>query len=250
MALKEEFRSNGNFLFKHRSYLPLVIIVAGLSVFVYSKVNFPFHSWDWIYDLGCVLISAFGLLIRVLAVGFSADNTSGRNTTSGQIADEINTTGLYSICRHPLYLGNFFMWLGIAMFTQNLWFIVAFTFLYWLYYERIMYAEESFLIKKYGSRYTDWAATLPAFVPNISKWRKPKYSFSWIKIIRQEKTGILNLFIMVFAFKSLGQYLSEGVWLNFESYWFWGLVVGIVWYVIIKTIQKSTNWLEHDRIRA
>jgi len=82
-----------------------------------------------------------GLFIRAYAVGHTPANTSGRNTKE-QLADELNTTGIYSMVRHPLYLGNFFMWLGAAVLTKNGWFIVAFILLYWIYYERIMFAEE------------------------------------------------------------------------------------------------------------
>lgn len=247
MALKDELRSQGNFLFKYRSYLPVLIIIAGIIVLVDTKLNSVNEPWHATYDIACVIVSFIGLLIRILAIGYSADNTSGRNTSAGQIADDINSTGLYSICRHPLYVGNFFMWLGIAMLTLNFWFLISFTYLYWLYYERIIFAEESFLIKKYGTKYTDYAATAPAFIPELSKWKKPQNKFSWVKIIRQEKTGILNLFIMVYMFKSIGAFLTDGKYYNLQSYWFWGLVIGIVWYIIIKLIQKNTTLLNTDR---
>ena len=155
MALKDELRSQGNFLFKYRSYLPVLIIIAGIIVLVDTKLNSVNEPWHATYDIACVIVSFIGLLIRILAIGYSADNTSGRNTSAGQIADDINSTGLYSICRHPLYVGNFFMWLGIAMLTLNFWFLISFTYLYWLYYERIIFAEESFLIKKYGTKAND-----------------------------------------------------------------------------------------------
>ena len=71
--------------------------------------------------------------------------------------------------RHPLYLGNFFMWLGVAMLTENTWFSIAFVLFYAFYYERIMYAEESFLRAKFGKTYLDWAAQVPAFIPSFTK---------------------------------------------------------------------------------
>ncbi|MFT5802671.1 MAG: protein-S-isoprenylcysteine O-methyltransferase Ste14 [Cyclobacteriaceae bacterium] len=247
MALQQELRQRGNFLFKHRSYLPIVIIVVGLIVFVQSKLGHNQPEWINYYDIGCVMVSAFGLLIRCLAVGYSADHTSGRNTSAGQIADDINATGLYSICRHPLYVGNFFMWLGIAMFTLNFWFIMAFIFVYWLYYERIIYAEEAFLIDKYGSKYLDYSENVPAFIPVFSKWKKSANQFSWIKVIRQEKTGVLNLFLMVFVFKTVGDYLLHQNWPSLNSYWSAGLLIGLAWYAVIKIIQKKTKILTVDR---
>lgn len=237
MALREEFRTQGNFLFKNRSYLPILIILPGLCVYVLGLADFDVaNTMRW--ELICLAISILGLIIRMIAVGYSAENTSGRNTNEGQIADHINTTGPYSVVRHPLYLGNYFMWLGIACLTRNFWFIVAFTFVYWLYYERIMYAEEEFLRDKYGDRYVKWAAGVPAFIPALGKWKKSSLSFSWVKIIRQEKAGILNLFIVFFVFKLLEAYFSNGDIMHVSRPWFFALIGSLIWYVLIKVLQK------------
>lgn len=245
MPLREEFREQGDFLFKYRSYLPVLIIIPGLVVFVRMLPKFNHHI-DFKWELACMAIALSGLLIRCLAIGYSADNTSGRNTSEGQIADHINTTGLYSVVRHPLYLGNYFMWLGIACLTRNFWFVIAFTFLYWLYYERIMYAEEEFLREKYGARYPEWASGVPAFIPAIGQWKKPQLSFSWVKIIRQEKAGILNLFLVFFVFKLLEAYFFKGDLLQVSRPWLYMLIGSLVWYIVVKGFQKMGR-LKLDR---
>jgi hypothetical protein len=164
----------------------------------------------------------------------------------GQVAESINTTGIYSTLRHPLYLGNYFMWLGVAALTHNLWFIVAFSFLYWLYYERIMYAEEAFLTEKFGDAYTKYAAGVPAFIPSFKKVVKPKYEFSWRKVIRQEKAGILNMFGVILLFRLVAEYIATKTF-DVENIWLYGFGASVVWYVVIKTIQKTTNVLTKDR---
>src|SRR5690606_40503342 len=139
MALQEELRTQGDFLFKHRSYLPLIILVVGLAVFAFGKYFGTECASAFcmeIYLYISLAVSLFGLLIRILTVGYTPHNTSGRNTKEGQVAGEVNSTGIYSTVRHPLYLGNFFMWLGVAMITANAWFIVAFILFYMFYYER------------------------------------------------------------------------------------------------------------------
>ena len=246
MALKYELKTQGDFLFRHRSYLPVVIIVVGMAVYVWQWMNGNVAVENRpLYEIIYFLICLLGLGIRMLAVGHAAAETSGRNTTEGQIASTVNTTGLYSLCRHPLYVGNFFMWLGIACFTQHFWFVAAFVFMYWVYYERIMYAEEEFLIGQYGEQYTNWSATTPAFIPKLTGWKKPLYSFSWKKIIKQEKAGILNMFLVVFVFEAIGEhFFMEG---SMEKYWLYGFIGSIVWYVVIKLIQKTTKLLESDR---
>ncbi|EJF54955.1 isoprenylcysteine carboxyl methyltransferase (ICMT) family protein [Saprospira grandis DSM 2844] len=246
MSLKTELRTEGDFLFKHRSYLPLVIIVLGLAAYIYNVYNKQLIDPNYAeyYKWGCLAVSLIGLFIRMHAIGHAAPNTSGRNTSEGQIADHINSSGWYAICRHPLYVGNFFMWLGLAGLTQDFWFLTAFIFMYWVYYERIMYAEEAFLIDKYGKAYTDWSAKTPAFWPKFSQWRKPDYPFSWAKIIRQEKAGILNLFLVFFIFEAIGSYISSQELLNMSPLWYSLLIGAIVWYVIIKVLQKTTNIFE------
>jgi len=248
MALRHELKKQGDFLFKYRSYLPLIIVVVGLVLYIEKEVELP-RAQEYLsqmLEIGSFIICLLGLLIRVVSVGYSSDNTSGRNTGVGQIADYINTSGFYSLCRHPLYVGNFLMWIGIAGFTQNLWFIVAFVFMYWVYYERIMYAEEEFLIDKYGKNYLDYAAVTPAFWPKFSLWRKPDNSFSFRKVIRQEKAGILNLFLVILLLRAAGEF-ARGNILAIEPYWIYGFGFALLWYIFVKVIQKTTQLLAVDR---
>ena len=158
------------------------------------------------FEYFCLFIALFGLVIRSYTVGHTPANTSGRNT-EGQLADTLNQTGIYSTVRHPLYLGNFFMWLGVAMLTENLWFIIAFIFIYWVYYERIMYAEEQFLRSKFGLTYTTWAGSTPAFLPRFSQFVKPSLPFSWKKVLKKEKNGLVAVFMLFFFFYASGQYI-------------------------------------------
>ncbi len=114
MALVHEFERSGNWLFKRSSWLPVFLVAAGIFVmYLGNRQALIFDMRDELIFLG---VSLFGQMIRIFTVGFAPKNTSGRNTLSGQIADELNTTGIYSVVRHPLYVGNFFMWLGPVLF--------------------------------------------------------------------------------------------------------------------------------------
>ena len=117
---------------------------------------------SWIWPLVCLSVGMAGQKVRALCVGYTPRGTSGRNTKEGQVAETLNTLGMYSICRHPLYLGNLLMWLGIVMYMGHVWFTVAFLLLYALYYERIMFAEEHFL----GNSDRLTSIGLPTFPPS------------------------------------------------------------------------------------
>jgi hypothetical protein len=77
---------------------------------------------------------------------------------------------MYSVVRHPLYLGNYFQWLGVAMLPRNPWVAVTVSLVFWIYYERIMFAEEEYLRRSFGSEFEEWAARTPAFIPDFAQW--------------------------------------------------------------------------------
>jgi len=248
MALQEEFETQGTFLFKYRGILPLIIIVVGLLVFLESRyrgISFDETIPFAVIELFCLLVCLFGLGIRAYTVGHTPANTSGRNTET-QVADKLNTTGIYSTVRHPLYVGNFFMWLGIALLSENVWFVISFILFYWVYYERIMYAEEQFLRRKFGKVYTDWAAKTPAFIFSFKNWEKPSYSFSWKKVLKKEKNGLLAIFVMLLLFDTLVVVIetesipTEMNWLTYAT-----IACGVL-YLILKFLKKKTNLLNEE----
>jgi protein-S-isoprenylcysteine O-methyltransferase Ste14 len=246
MALQEEFEEQGNFLFKYRTYLPLVVLVAGLALFYFQKTNGTYNDIGpnlWFLALAVGLI---GLLIRIYTVGHTPENTSGRNTTGGQLADQLNQTGIYSLVRHPLYLGNFLMWLAVALLTANAAYIIGFILAYWLYYERIMYAEEQFLRGKFGKVYTDWAANVPAFIPKMSGFVSPKYPFSIKKVLKKEKNGVAALFGLFFIFEIVGNFAETQTIDIQPTFWFLGFVISTIVYLVLKLIKSSTKILDEE----
>jgi protein-S-isoprenylcysteine O-methyltransferase Ste14 len=242
MPLQEEFEFHGSFLFRYRGVLPIAILVLAILAFIPTAMAEPkqIKLTNEVYSYCCLFITLIGLAIRIFTVGYSAQNTSGRNTKS-QIADDINTTGIYSIVRHPLYLGNFFMWLGIALLTESPWFVLAFIFIYWVYYERIMFAEEQFLRKKFDLSYIVWATYTPAFIPNFRLYKPPVRKFSFKKVIRQEKTGLLLTFLIFFLFDAIKSVVSNKKLFIKLDFWFYAFIVALAAYVIIKLLQKKTK---------
>ena len=247
MALQQEFETQGNFLFKYRSYLPLVLLPISFWVMSYMLQRQP----EWFAAKGITFLEILaigscmlGLLIRIWTVGFTPKNTSGRNTTGGQLADSLNTSGIYSTVRHPLYLGNYFMWLGIAILTGDIWCLVAFTLGYWVYYERIMYAEEQFLTRKFGSQYIEWAAKTPAFIPALGQWKNPDLTFSWKKVLKKEKNGLFAIFLLIFIFNCWSSYLTADLWFTSKDWSTYTMVATGVLYFILKFIKSKTSLLE------
>ena len=64
--------------------------------------------------------------------------------------------------------------------TCSPWFALVATLAYWIYYERIAYAEEEFLSRRFGARHLAWAQRTPAFVPRLAGWRAPALPFFFL----------------------------------------------------------------------
>lgn len=187
----------------------------------------------------CVIISFFGLVVRSITVGHAPGGTSGRNTKE-QKAAVLNTTGMYSITRHPLYFGNFLMMIGIAMFLGVWWLPALAILIFWLYYERIMIAEEEFLRNRFGDHYLNWANRTPAFIPIFRNWQKPDLPFSLKTVLAREYSGIM---VLTTSFSLLDN--LEDIFLDNTVDWPWIIVfvVGSMGYLTLRLLKKRTTLL-------
>lgn len=241
MPLQEEFERHGSWLFQWRSYLPLALI--GVVIISMNEYRYPGDSelMDNIWEGFCLLVSFFGLGIRVFTVGHTPNATSGRNTKE-QVANTLNITGIYSIVRHPLYLGNFFMFLGVMLFAHTWWLTMIYILVFWLYYERIMFAEEAFLRKKFGDEYLTWANNTPAFIPRFRNYKKPDLPFSLKKVLRKEYNGFFAVIIAMFILEEIGEIILNGK-LEFDIQWIILVFLGFVIWATLRIIKNRTKWL-------
>lgn len=249
MALQEEFEIQGNWLFRYRGVLPIIVLSIGAIMYVRTEMypeTFILEGtrFEVYYELFCLLIGLVGLSIRAYTVGHTPDNTSGRNTTE-QLADSLNFTGIYSIVRHPLYLGNFLMWLAPAMLPGQFWFVIAFCLSYWVYYERIMFAEEQFLRRKFGEAYILWAEKTPAFLPRFKQFAPSSYPFSWKKVLKKEKNGLLALLFIFTLFDVSGTLIENSR--KFNYYMIGACGISLIMYGVLKYMKKNTTLLNDNR---
>ncbi len=208
MALLEEFETQGNFLFRWRSYVPSLIVLLSFFYLQESTYFESNYASNLTLNLFFFVISLFGLLIRCFTIGFAPEKTSGRNTKT-QVAETVNQTGIYSLIRHPLYVGNFFMFLGVVLILKSLSFTIIFILFYWMYYERIMFTEEQFLRRKFGASYIDWASRTPAILPKLTSYRSPNLPFSFKNILKREYPSLFGIILMFLFYDIFLVYKNE-----------------------------------------
>ncbi len=241
MTLQKHFENSGNWLFRWRSYLPLLMLVLLLIAILDYDYLYNSQTLTAIWNVFCILVSFSGLVVRVITLGHTPGGTSGR-TTRGQEAKTLNTTGVYSTVRHPLYLGNFLNGLGIAMFAHNFWLILVYILVFWLYYERIMYAEEAFLIRSFGQSYQVWAEKTPAFIPNLGLYSPPVLPFSVKTVLKREYSGFFAIILTFFVLKLFSELFASGSYYIHPA-WFLFLSFGFLVWLILRTLKKKTSWL-------
>ena len=244
MSIKKSLEASGNFLFKYRGHIPLIVFLLSVPVAFFT----PYHTYSSFKGLDEIIlfVSLFfislGHFIRARTIGRRSIQTSGRNR-SHQVAKVLTKTGWYSLLRHPLYFGNYLIWLGLAIFLSNFWFVIILSLLFWIYYERIMFAEEVFLEAKFGGEFTVWASKTPSFFPSIKNYKPNDFPFSWRVVIKNEYPGIISsatsfLFILILKrivlLDHFSFYSSDAVF----------LVIIVVFGVSCKILKKFTAVFE------
>lgn len=239
--LREEMKAAGNWLFRWRSYLPLGLLLLALPALMNFHYPRGSRTLQLFWELFCLAVAFLGLTVRFFTAGHVPAGTSGRNTLK-QVARELNVTGMYSVVRHPLYLGNFLIWLGLSLLPRCWWFTVLTALIFWLYYERIMLAEEAFLEEQFGEPFRQWAARTPAFIPRWRAWRPPELPFSFKAALAREYTTFFTVVLGFTSFQVLVWLLSRGAYVpHFLAAVLLG--VGLGSYGIIRFLKKNTRVL-------
>jgi protein-S-isoprenylcysteine O-methyltransferase Ste14 len=242
MSLRNALEQSGSWLFRYRSFLPLLclpLFAAGLARFHYLWMSHPINEcWQAV----CMLVSFAGLAVRIVTIGQAPAGTSGRNTKQ-QIAYSLSTSGMYSVVRHPLYLGNYLIMLGFTLFFHLWWLVLLVSCVYALYYERIMMAEEAFLRERFGQRFEEWAASTPAFIPNWPAWKPALLPFCWRTVLQREYNAFFLIVAVFFLLDLLGDSVVEKK-LKLDVYWFAVFLTGFVIFATLRFLKKRTKVLQ------
>jgi protein-S-isoprenylcysteine O-methyltransferase Ste14 len=176
-------RSAGSLLFRFRSVTPLPVIAAVFVLSWRSHID-PGPGGatvdHWFNVLG-PLLCLLGSSIRLVTV---ASAPRGSTQTRTITATTLHTTGPYAVVRHPLYLGNAFIVLGLLLVLNAPWgwglgvpfFVVASAL--------IIRAEERALALTFADRWASWAREVPALLPRLRRAEvRPR---AWRIAIRRE----------------------------------------------------------------
>jgi protein-S-isoprenylcysteine O-methyltransferase Ste14 len=241
MILRQRIVATGQFLFRFRSYIPMLVLVVLVGAF-WKGLPRDSGADDYFWRAVALCVTAAGLVLRFITIGRIPSGTSGRNTKR-QKASTLNTTGTYSIVRNPLYLANGLVWAGIVLLLESPALTLIFAGVLLIYYAFVVFAEEDFLARTFGNEYMRYAAATPALMPRFGRWKPWNRAFSWRMVIRREHdsvfsavTGLVIVFHCHDVIMHGGRFMLRREWL---IPW---LAVACAW-AVAKILKKHTHLL-------
>ena len=132
----------------------------------------------WIVDSFFLKYSTFiskyiPLFVRIplsIIILFSAGYLArmGLNIVFGEVREEpiVIRKGVFSIVRHPIYLGSILLYLGLLTLTFSITATIIWIFIIAFYYF-ISRHEEKLLLKEFGKDYEEYMREVPMLIPRI-----------------------------------------------------------------------------------
>jgi protein-S-isoprenylcysteine O-methyltransferase Ste14 len=203
----DTLRRLGGWLFRHRTSIPLPIVLALLVIPAPDSLS----ALSTLLSRLGVLVVAAGEAFRLWAVHHIGAISRTRSDRLGPLVD----SGPFALVRNPLYLGNILLWIGFALSARLLWLAPIVVILLAFEYHAIVRWEETLLATRLGDAYLDYTNHVPRWIPHLggAHARAVKDSdslprlFSWGETLYSER-GTLIAIAVGYALLALKAYLS------------------------------------------
>jgi len=165
--------SYDSFLVNHSWQYGLAMLVSWLEYFTQLWL-FPDlkHSILVVTYVGLVVCLA-GEVIRKMAMLQAGRNFN--HIVQSNKADEhkLVTNGVYSVCRHPSYVGWFLWSLGSQVILVNPLCLIIYGVVSFAFFKERIYVEEYTLIAFFGDQYRNYQKTVGTGIPGIDGFHGP-----------------------------------------------------------------------------
>ena len=175
----------GAALFRKRSWLPIPFVLVALLV--------PGKSTTTLWLVGGLLI-VLGEGIRLAGVAAAGTVTRRRSRNVQRLV----TYGAFAWVRNPLYVGNFFIWMGFVVASGVLLFLPLAMVLFAIEYALIVAYEEGVLESIFGDEYLLYKEVTPRWMPRPPS-KASAGPHDWAEAWRSEISTFLQYAALVAA---------------------------------------------------
>jgi protein-S-isoprenylcysteine O-methyltransferase Ste14 len=160
--------SAGILVYRLRGVLPvpLAVTVVVLSWRAHIEPGPGGAAVDSALNLVGLGLCLVGAVARFCTIARVPAGSSGNSRTLA--APRLNTEGPYAVVRHPLYLANALLVVGLLCIAHTPWAWALGLGYFALTSFLITRAEEALLARTFGDAWREWAARVPAWVPRVS----------------------------------------------------------------------------------
>lgn len=230
----------GNFFFKYRNLL--FILLYGLlflpspELFTENIFQADYKTWPLVIGL---FVTILGQAIRGATIGLAYIVRGGKDKKV--YAEHLVSTGIFSHCRNPLYVGNILMLLGVGVLANSLIYVAIIMPLFLFIYQAIVLAEEHFLRGKFGADFDAYCAKVNRWIPSL-KGISATFSsmeFNWKRWVLKEYTTQF-IWLAGIALLIIRLYRIEDVKDNSV----YAIVILAIGYAIVRYLKKSGKMKE------
>ena len=230
----------GNFFFKYRNLL--FILLYGLlflpspELFTENIFHADYRTWPLVIGL---FVTILGQAIRGATIGLAYIVRGGKDKKV--YAEHLVSTGIFSHCRNPLYVGNILMLLGVGILANSLVYVAIIMPLFLFIYQAIVLAEEHFLRGKFGADFDAYCAKVNRWVPSL-KGISATFSsmeFNWKRWVLKEYTTQF-IWLAGIALLIIRLYQIEDVVTN-SAY---AVILLAIGYALVRYLKKSGKMKE------
>jgi len=232
MTLKRLMIPIGDFLFKWRNQLfPVITLLAFIAVKP-SNVFLGREDLEPFRDLIAILVMVAGLAMRGTVIGFAYIQRGGLKKKV--YAAALVTSGMFGVCRNPLYVGNMLICLAVFVMHGAPVIMIGGPLLFAFIYQSIIYAEERFLTEKFGEAYLAYCADVPRWGLRLSRFQEATEGmrFDLKKALRADYGTILTGVFMLSAV----ELYERLAWPDEEQGTVVAILVGLMVFAVIGSI--------------
>eukprot|EP00092_Neocalanus_flemingeri_P009985 GFUD01010765.1.p1 GENE.GFUD01010765.1~~GFUD01010765.1.p1 ORF type:complete len:290 (-),score=52.25 GFUD01010765.1:1278-2147(-) len=162
-----------SFLVNHSIQYGLAMLISWLEYFLQLwfypdvKLGFPMVSYAGL------VICLLGELTRKMAMLQAGRNFNHLVQSSKADEHQLVTDGVYSLCRHPSYLGWFLWSLGSQILLVNPLCLIIYGVVSYAFFKERIYVEEYTLIAFFGDQYREYQKKVGSGIPGIEGFHGP-----------------------------------------------------------------------------
>lgn len=131
-----------------------------------------------------VALALFGEVIQIWASAHLRKNV------------EVIMSGPYAWVRNPMYLGRFFVGLGLTALTWRWWLVLPYVVIFWLYAQARVLGEERRLRERFGEEYQAYCRAVRRWLPTPPKQRFSDARWSWACVFRNHELRVSAVVVL------------------------------------------------------